>query len=42
MGNSGQLHARRRLIGLAGLVAAALALTAGAAFANVSDRDGLW
>ncbi len=42
MGNSGQLHARRRLIGLAGLVAAALALTAGAAFAIVSDRDGLW
>ena len=39
MENSGLLHARRWLIGL---VAAALALSAGGAFAIVSDRDGLW
>ncbi len=42
MANSTQFRARRWFIGLAGLVVAALALTAGAAFAIVSDRDALW
>jgi CDP-diacylglycerol pyrophosphatase len=42
MGKMAQLRARHWLIGLAVLVVAALALTAGAPFAIAYDRDALW